>query len=160
LIASLYEASKNNVKIDLIVRGICCLVPQVPNLSENIRVISIVGRFLEHSRVYYFYNNGDDELYLSSADLMQRNLDRRIETSFPVENEKLKRKIIDTILKTSLMDNVKAKILLPNGIYVLNRPVYTEKEISLQDWLMKQASKTAEKKKPRETVKIQPAETV
>jgi polyphosphate kinase len=90
IIAALYEASKHGVKVELIVRGICCLVPKRPGLSDNITVRSIVGRFLEHSRAYYFYNNGDDELYLSSADMMQRNLDRRVEQTFPVSDKRLK----------------------------------------------------------------------
>lgn len=134
-IAALYEASRNGVKISLIIRGICCLVPDKPGLSENIRVISIVGRFLEHSRIYYFYNNGNDEVYLSSADIMQRNLDRRVETTFPIENDELKG-IIKHVLDVSLLDNQKARLLLPNGKYVLNRQVSTEKAINLQEELM------------------------
>ncbi|MGK9476585.1 polyphosphate kinase 1 [Melioribacter sp. OK-6-Me] len=137
IIASLYEASNQGVKIDLIVRGICCLVPQVPGLSENIRVISIVGRFLEHNRIYYFYNNGNEELYLSSADLMQRNLDRRVEVTFPVEDPKLRKFIKEKILNTCLRDNQKARILLPTGKYVFNHPVYTEKPLNHQEYLIK-----------------------
>ena len=134
-IGALYEASRNGVKIDLIIRGICCLVPEKPGLSENIRVISIVGRFLEHSRIYYFYNNGNDEVYLSSADLMQRNLDRRVETTFPVENPDLKQIIRDS-LDLALKDNQKSRLLLPNGKYVANRQVSTEKAVNTQEELM------------------------
>ncbi len=142
VIASLYEASNQGVKIDLIVRGICCLVPQVPGLSENIRVISIVGRFLEHNRIYYFYNNGDEELYLSSADLMQRNLDRRVEVTFPVEDPKLRKFIKEKILHTCLRDNQKARILLPTGKFVFNHPVYTEKPLNHQEYLIKYVTQT------------------
>jgi polyphosphate kinase len=145
IIAALYEASNQGVKIDLIVRGICCLVPQAPGLSENIRVVSIVGRFLEHSRIYYFYNNGQEEIYLSSADLMQRNLDRRVEVTFPVENPQLRKFIKEEILKTCLRDNQKARILLPTGKYVFNHPVYTEKPLNHQEYLIKYVSKKHKK---------------
>ncbi|MDH7603883.1 MAG: polyphosphate kinase 1 [Melioribacter sp.] len=145
LIAALYEASRNGVKIDLIVRGVCCLIPQIPNLSENIKVISIVGRFLEHSRIYYFYNNGNEEIYLSSADLMQRNLDRRVEITFPVKDlehkEFLKKHILDTCLK----DNVKARVLLPTGKYVFNHPVYTEPILDHQEYMMQLAISNSKK---------------
>jgi len=134
-IASLYEASAKGVKIDLIVRGICCLKPQVPGLSDNIRVISIVGRFLEHSRIYYFYNNGEEEIYASSADLMQRNLDRRVEASFPIQEPEYK-KFIKKVLKISLKDNIKSRVLLPTGKYVINRKVTGEDKVSLHEWLM------------------------
>ena len=144
LIAAFYEASNIGVKIDLIVRGICCLVPSVPGLSENIKVISIVGRFLEHSRVYYFYNDGNDELYLSSADMMQRNLDRRVETTFPVEDEELKKEIKNNILEVALRDNVKARILQPAGKYLFNRPVIGEEIINYQEWLIENAIKKSE----------------
>lgn len=149
IIAALYEASKNNVKIDLIIRGICCLVPQKPGLSENINVRSIVGRFLEHSRIYYFYNNGDDELYLSSADMMQRNLDRRVEQTFPVEDPKLKEQLRKTVLEVALEDNIKSRILLPTGKFVNNRRVITQNKINMQEWLMEYSNnglKTVKKK--------------
>ena len=113
LISALYEASNNGVKIDLIVRGICCLIPGIPNLSENIKVISIVGRYLEHSRLFYFYDNGAEEIYLSSADLMQRNLDRRVEIAFPIKDPDIKNELMSTLIKASLKDNVKSRILLP-----------------------------------------------
>jgi len=152
LIAALYEASSKGVKIDLIVRGICCLVPQVPGLSENIRVISIVGRFLEHSRIYYFYNNGNEEIYLSSADIMQRNLDRRVETTFPIQDNDHKMFLKEEILKTCLEDNVKSRVLLPSGLYVPNHPVYTEAEMNHQEYLMNRAGKSIKKIIPREVV--------
>ena len=136
IIAALYEASNHGVKIDLIVRGICCLVPQVPGLSENIVVRSIVGRFLEHSRVYYFYNGGNEQIYLGSADLMQRNLDRRVETLFPIEDKGIKKSIKETLLDVSLKENQKARILLPNRKYVLNHKLYNQDIINIQQWLM------------------------
>jgi len=153
IIAALYEASKQGVKIDLVVRGICCLVPQVPGLSENITVRSIVGRFLEHTRVYYFYNKGDDEIYMGSADLMQRNLDRRVETIFPIEDEKIKKSVKETLLNISLKDNQKARILLPTGKYVNNHKTYLQDDVNLQEWLMNYASSSEKKKKKLKKVK-------
>lgn len=117
IIAALYEASAAGVEIDLIVRGICCLKTGVPGVSEHIHVRSIVGEFLEHSRIYYFYNDGIEELYCASADWMPRNLDRRVEIMFPVENPELRERI-KGILQTELDDNVKASILQPDGTYI------------------------------------------
>lgn len=116
IIKALYKASCAGVKIDLIVRGICCLRPGVKGVSENIRVISIVGRFLEHSRIYYFKNGGEELYYLSSADWMTRNMERRVEILFPVVQENLKKRI-KHILHILLMDNVKARQLNPDGSY-------------------------------------------
>jgi len=147
IIAALYEASQNGVKIDLIIRGICCLIPQVFGLSENIVVRSIVGRFLEHSRVYYFYNDGLDEIFMGSADIMERNLDRRVETIFPIENKEIKETVKETLLNISLKDNQKARILLPTGKYVFNHKVYFQNEINLQEWLMNYAKSSEKKKK-------------
>jgi polyphosphate kinase len=118
----LYEASQAGVRIDLIVRGMCCLRPGMSGTSENIRVISIVGRFLEHSRIYYFQNGGDEQIYLGSADLMPRNLDRRVEVLFPVENQKLVRRLRDQVLSVYLADNVKARLMQADGSYVRIRP--------------------------------------
>lgn len=116
IIEALYEASSAGVSIDLIVRGICCLTPGIPGISDNISVRSIVGRFLEHSRIYYFYNEGEEAIYLSSADLMGRNLDRRVELLFPIEDISAKKKV-KQILEISLLDTVKARILGSNGYY-------------------------------------------
>ncbi len=143
IIAALYEASNAGVNIALIIRGICCLVPGIKDLSENIIVRSIVGRYLEHSRLLYFYNSGEDELYLSSADMMQRNLDRRVEICFPIENSKLKADLMKTLIKVSLKDNVKARQLLPDMSY---QPVLIQdgaKLINSQEWFMKQSVKAA-----------------
>ena len=117
LIEKLYEASCSDVTIDLIVRGICCLRPKIPDLSENIRVISIVGRFLEHSRIYYFENAGDPLVYLSSADWMPRNFFRRIEVAFPIETPALRDQIVNDVIPTFLHDRVKARELQPDGTY-------------------------------------------
>jgi polyphosphate kinase len=117
MIQLLYRASQVGVKVDLLVRGICCLRPGAPNLSENIRVVSIVGRFLEHIRAYYFRNNGEEEIYVGSADLMQRNLDRRVETVFPVLNSELRQRVKVEVLDLGLSDNVKARVLCPDGSY-------------------------------------------
>lgn len=136
LISALYEASQQGVEIDLLVRGICCLVPGVQGLSENIRVRSIVGRFLEHSRLFYFYNNGEEEMYLSSADFMQRNLDRRVEIAFPVKDLNLKSELFKNVLRSGLKDNLKARILKPDYSYELIKPNGEEKKIDSQEWIM------------------------
>jgi polyphosphate kinase len=141
-IAALYEASQQGVQIDLIVRGICCLIPQVPGLSENIRVRSIVGRFLEHSRAYYFFNNGKEVVLVSSADIMPRNLDRRVEIAFPIKNKKIKKEIFENILLLCLADNVKSRMLLPTGKYVCIKSSDKTGRISVQDKLMEMASKS------------------
>ena len=142
VISSLYEASNNGVKIDLIIRGICCLVPGVKNLSENIKVISIVGRFLEHSRLYYFYNGGEEEIYLSSADMMQRNLDRRVEIAFPIKDDSLKSELMRSLVKHSLQDNIKARKLNADMTYCINSNGKNKDEkLSCQEWLMKHAEK-------------------
>ena len=116
IITALYEASCAGVKVEMIIRGICCLKAGVPGLSENISVRSIVGNFLEHSRIFYFFNDASPEVYMGSADWMPRNLDRRVEIMFPVEDEILREKVIH-ILEVELEDNVKAHILQPDGSY-------------------------------------------
>ncbi|WP_423188468.1 RNA degradosome polyphosphate kinase [Alkalibacterium sp. f15] len=133
MLLKLYEASQAGVKIELIVRGICCLIPGIPGVSENITVRSVIGRFLEHSRIYYFYHNGEENLYLSSADMMTRNMIRRVEIAFPILNDKWKRHII-SILKIYLYDNVKAWTVNSNGVYEKEKPngqkvVHAQKEL-------------------------------
>jgi polyphosphate kinase len=117
IVQALYRASQAGVRTDLICRGICSLRPGIPGLSEHIRVISIVDRFLEHSRIFYFGNGGDPQVYIGSADWMDRNLSRRVEVVFPIEVPDLKQRLIKEILETSLADNVKARELLPDGSY-------------------------------------------
>lgn len=117
VIDALYDASRAGVKIDLLVRGICCLRPGLPGVSESIRVTSVVDKFLEHSRIFYFENEGNPEIFLSSADWMPRNFYRRIELAFPIEDPQLKDRIIREILAVSLADNVKTRILQPDGTY-------------------------------------------
>lgn len=112
----MYEASAAGVKIQLVVRGICCLRVGIPGVSENIEVRSIVGNFLEHSRIFIFHNDGEEEVYMGSADWMPRNLDRRVEILFPVLDEKLK-KDVKHILEVELSDNMKAHILKSDGNY-------------------------------------------
>ncbi|MBI3858293.1 MAG: polyphosphate kinase 1 [Planctomycetes bacterium] len=115
VIRALYRASRAGVPIDLIVRGICCLRPGVPGASETIRVRSIVGRYLEHSRIFHFENGGAGEVYVSSADWMHRNFDRRIEIVFPIEDEALKARMVDEILAAALLDDANVRLLLPDG---------------------------------------------
>ena len=116
-IEALYAASKAGVRVDLIIRGICCLRPGVPGVSENIRVISIVDKFLEHSRIVYFQNDDQPEVFLSSADWMPRNFRRRVEVMFPIEDPRLQNRIVEGILGVALSDNIKARILGPDGVY-------------------------------------------
>jgi polyphosphate kinase len=118
LINKLYEASQAGVQIDLIIRSICCLRPGLPGLSENIRVRSIVGRFLEHTRVYYFSNNGNAHVYCSSADWMDRNLFNRVEACFPIEDPALKKRIYQQGLLNYLKDNQQAWLLQGDGSWV------------------------------------------
>ena len=145
LIEKLYEASCSDVTIDLIVRGICCLRPKIPGLSENIRVISIVGRFLEHSRIYYFENAGDPSVYLSSADWMPRNFFRRIEVAFPVQTPALRDQIINDVIPTFLNDRVKARELQPDGVYRRLKPEGAEPHRQAQ-WQFREVSRERTKK--------------
>jgi polyphosphate kinase len=135
IITSLYAASQSGVQIDLIVRGTCCLRPGVPEISENIRVISIIGRFLEHSRIFHFHNNGQNEVYIGSADWMPRNLDRRVEAVTPVEDPKISQTLQD-ILEIMLADNRQAWDLQSDGSYIQRRPRKHEPERSSQNTLM------------------------
>lgn len=135
IIAKLYEASQAGVKIDLIIRGICCLQPQLPGVSDNIRVISIIGKFLEHSRIFYFYNNGKDEVFIGSADWMPRNLNRRVEAITPVEEPDLA-KDLQEILGILLADNRQAWDLQPDGSYLQRRPEPGASEQSAQNIFM------------------------
>jgi polyphosphate kinase len=121
VVKALYRASQAGVKIDMACRGICSLRPGIPSVSENIRVISVVDRFLEHSRIFYFENGGNPEVYVGSADWMDRNLSRRVEVVFPVEQTDLKQRVIE-ILKITLADNMKARELLPDGTYQRVKP--------------------------------------
>ncbi|OKH41021.1 RNA degradosome polyphosphate kinase [[Phormidium ambiguum] IAM M-71] len=139
IIAKLYEASRAGVEIDLIIRGICCLRPGLPDVSENIRVISIVGRFLEHSRIFYFQNAGQEEVYIGSADWMSRNLNRRVEAVTPVEDLNLS-KDLQEILGILLSDNRQAWELQSDGSYIQRRPADNHQEQSAQKTLMEIAS--------------------
>ncbi len=132
MIRLLYQASRVGVKVDLLVRGICCLRPGIPGVSENIEVISIVGRFLEHSRIYYFRNGGDEEVYLGSADLMPRNLDRRVEVLFPLEGQELIRHVRHEILGTYLADTAKARQMHGDGSYTRRGPAKRSKSLNAQ----------------------------
>lgn len=135
-IAALYRASQAGVKVDLQIRGICCLRPGIPGISENIRVTAIVGRFLEHARIYYFRNGGNEEVYLGSADLMPRNLDKRVEILFPLETPALKQAIIATILPVQMGDNTKARVMQSDGTYVRKTPAPGEEPLNAQAWLV------------------------
>jgi polyphosphate kinase len=137
LILALYEASRAGVRIQLCVRGTCCLRPGIPGLSENITVRSVVDRFLEHSRVYYFENAGNPQVFLSSADWMVRNLDRRVEVAAPILDPELKERVVDEVLGLSLADNVKGRAILPNGeservVRGTNEPVIRSQQVLLE----------------------------
>jgi polyphosphate kinase len=136
----LYEASQAGVKIDLIIRGMCSLKPGIPGVSENIRVISVVGRFLEHSRIYYFANGGSERIYMGSADLMPRNLNDRVEVLFEVEDTRLVRFLRDEILATYLNDNRKARLMLPDGSYKSIKPKDDEAVFVAQEAFLAKAA--------------------
>ena len=162
-IEKLYEASCADVPIDLIVRGICSLRPKIPDLSENIRVFSIVGRFLEHSRIYYFGNAGQREVYLSSADWMPRNFFRRVEIAFPVEQPALRDRIIDEVLPKFLHDRVKARELQPDGSYRRLKPEGKEPREQAQLQFRERSRRLAKKsRKPKRTalVKLTPIRSI
>lgn len=132
----LYQASQAGVKIDLIVRGICCLRPGIAGLSENISVRSIVGRFLEHTRIFYFLNSGEEEVYLASSDLMPRNINRRVEAIFPVTKPVFVRHLRDKVLAAYLADNVKSRVMQTDGSYVRATRAKGEKPVNSQQVLL------------------------
>lgn len=138
MIKCLYKASQSGVKVDLIVRGMCCLRPGVEGISENIRVVSVVGRFLEHSRIYYFLNDGSEEIYLGSADLMPRNIDWRVEVLFPIREPHLIQQIRDDILAIYLKDNLKARLMRSDGTYQRAKPEFGQPFLNSQLHFLKQ----------------------
>jgi polyphosphate kinase len=162
IISALYQASSCGVKINLLVRGICCLKVGIPGVSENIHVRSIVGDFLEHSRIFYFYNGGSEEIYMGSADWMPRNLDRRVEIVFPVEDEAIKKELVH-ILDLEFKDNVKAHILQPDGNYVKQDKrgkvlVNSQMEFCREATERAEAARTAKKEKSRVFLPAEPQE--
>src|SRR5208282_3413186 len=148
IIQALYRASQAGVKVDLNVRGLCCLRPGISGCSENIRVVSIVGRFLEHARIYYFRNGGEEEVLLGSSDMMPRNLEKRVELLFSVPDPAIKSSMLK-ILDIHLRDNVKARRLLPDGTYERVRPLPGEEIIDSQRWLIENRGAWHESVKPR-----------
>ncbi|MBA4106669.1 MAG: polyphosphate kinase 1 [Pirellula sp.] len=147
-IEALYQASQAGVPVDLVIRGICCLRPGLPGISENIRVRSIVDRFLEHSRIMVFGDAGKEQIYLSSADWMPRNFERRVEVMFPVEAPELKRRICDEIIPVYLRDNCRARVLMPDGSYVRAAAWHDEPEHRAQRELLAASSGIALAKTP------------
>jgi polyphosphate kinase len=135
-IQALYRAAQAGVKVDLQVRSMCCLRPGVPGVSDNITVTSIVGRFLEHTRIYYFRNGGDEEVLIGSADLMPRNLDLRVEVLFPIGDPRLRQVVIRDILTVHLKDNVQARRMLPNGSYERVHGKHGDPEVNSQLWML------------------------
>jgi polyphosphate kinase len=140
LIRALYRASQAGVKIDMIVRGVCALRPGIPGVSETIRVKSILGRFLEHSRIYYFHNGGDEQVYVGSADFMPRNLYRRVETLFPVTSPKLIRRLRDEILEQYLRDEAAARHMQPDGTFTRIQREPGKRLPDSQTWFLKHHS--------------------
>jgi len=136
--AALYRASQAGIKVDLLVRGICCLRPGIFGISENIRVSTIIGRFLEHARLYYFHKGGEREVLLGSADLMPRNLDRRVEVLFPVEDPALKSALIDIILDRQLHDTEKLRWMTSSGTYTREGGDKDSEPFNAQSWFISQ----------------------
>ena len=141
MIKAMYRASQAAVRVDMIVRGVCCLRPGIPGVSENITVRSIVGRFLEHSRIYYFLNGGEEEVYIGSGDLMERNLDRRVEVITPLNDAAIKRHLRDVVLEALLDDTHRAWELQTDGSYHRVRPPEGVEPLNAQqallDWYAK-----------------------
>jgi polyphosphate kinase len=154
IIRSLYKASRGGVKIQLLVRGICSLRPGVPGVSENIEVTSVVGRFLEHSRVYYFYNGGEDEVYIGSADLMSRNIDHRVEVLVPILDRALVRNLREDLLAVYLADNVKARHMQPNGTYTRKKAGDGRPKVNSQEYLLRRRAGVKHQKQAR--IKLRP----
>jgi polyphosphate kinase len=156
IIEALYDASEAGVKIRLNVRGICCLRPGVEGVSENIKVVSIVDQFLEHSRIFHFLNGGDDEVYLASADWMTRNIDRRVETMFPVETPALRKRLID-VLDIFINDNVKGRALGPDGMWSRPQPPRSKsKRLRAQGRFMELAEEAARRSADRVSREFRP----
>ena len=154
IIRALYDASRAGVRIRLNVRGICCLRPGVKGVSETIEVVSIVDRFLEHSRIFHFRNGGDEEVYLASADWMSRNLDRRIELLFPVGPD-MRAKVL-AILDAMFQDNVKARRLMPDGSYKRRRPGKGEEPFRAQIHLYREAAAALQRARAASGVTFEP----
>jgi polyphosphate kinase len=153
LIRALYRASRAGVKVELLVRGICCLRPGIAGVSENIEVTSIVGRFLEHSRIYYFRNGGDEEVYIGSADLMPRNIDHRVEVLVPVRDAAMIRRLREQVLAAYLKDNVKARQMNSNGVYTRKKSAQPRARVNVQELLI---ARRAPKKKQAEHTRPKP----
>ncbi|MBL8864010.1 MAG: polyphosphate kinase 1 [Planctomycetia bacterium] len=159
IVKALYLASQAGVKIDLACRGVCALRPGIPGVSETIRVTSVVDRFLEHSRVFYFENDGDPEVYVGSADWMDRNLTRRVEVVFPIEQADLKARVIDEVLKTTLADNQKSRLLLPDGTYRRVEAKPGEEPVRSQLRFLEMAKKSADRALSAPATSSQPVPT-
>ena len=140
MIHLLYQASQAGVRVELLVRGICCLRPGIAGISENITVTSIIGRFLEHSRIYYFDNDGEPEVYAGSADMMPRNLDHRVEILFPISDPKLIRRVREDLLARYLSDEKNARVMQSDGTYVQKHPSGGTNGPDSQQWFLDQPS--------------------
>ncbi len=136
IIQLLYRASQAGVRVELLIRGICCLRPGVKGISDNIEVRSILGRYLEHSRIFYFRNGGNEEIYLGSADLMPRNLDHRVEAVFPVEDPEYVVYLRDHVLQAYFLDSCHTRVMQPDGSYVRLRQKEGDETVGVQEWLM------------------------
>jgi polyphosphate kinase len=154
IIRSLYRASREGVKIQLLVRGICCLRPGLPGVSDNIEVISVVGRFLEHSRIYYFHNGGDEDMYIGSADLMPRNIDHRVEVLVPILDRGLVRNLREEVLAVYLSDNVKARHMQSNGTYTRRKVGEGRPKINSQEYLLR--NRPGQKHQKQARIKLRP----
>jgi polyphosphate kinase len=157
IIHAAYAASQAGVRIRLNVRGICALRPGIPDVSDGIEVVSIVDRFLEHSRIYYFLNGGDEEVYLASGDWMTRNLDKRVELMFPVDDPTHKARVLQ-VLRSMFLDTEKARWLRPDGAYERRRPARGEEAFRVQHHLQDEARRRASLAHGRAGIVLQPEE--